>query len=1500
MFVFEKGIRKLIVSPSSIWIVENVPESILTVSTSAGGVEFEISFGGTNESGQLPDIYITNAAKVEDVALLKQAIGAELKIKTGNLPLELLLGALKFQKAIAAASNGAMIDIDIGGVDWKVFDAYISEIGADGGTLFPEISYSAPGVKIEVTPTLVLLSERINDMAKDGIWIILPTNHTAVLRATDLNLKDLILFTPAEIRFEITLPGPVIKTGGIVFVYKWEYDELPGAYLVPFVIINLNIPTIPVPTGGPGWASGGPGWSSGGGGGGRAISFDSSSYSPDEYSYSPPHVIYPERPVVKRVESIPVETVHERVKLSISQEATLERDAFEACLAMKNKLTDKNIEDVRVELKVFDINNSDASDKFFIKQASLSNITDINGTGTINPSTTATVHWTCIPKTGAGGDTPYGEFYFFQAFISYTVSGHSFSINSTSVKINVRPQPLLSLDYYIPAEVKADTEFKLAVKVTNNGYGVAKNFAIDSAQPKIYENIAGLLVDFTITGSAISGKPAGHSLKINFGDIPPGGSKFAWWEMVTSLDGNFTEFSASFTHSNALGGAETSLISGINTHIITREVATGAVTYDFLVDSDNNGIPDEIVDSVHGNSTEVRHVNYTVYMEPTPEHPTLVIETEKYGGWIYIEVDDPYDNDRNISSIVRSDGKVLNPQNYWMLNGKIYIVDDPAERYSINYEAFDINPPVISDVSVKNVTTTSAIITWETDEPSDSLVKYGTEPGNYTFLEHDLTNVTSHRVVLSGLIPDTVYYFVVNSTDESGNSNESIEYNFTTPAAKTIYIPIEKIDEIRCWIGGSKLFSLPVANVGDKTANITQITTNVSWMNWTSPPFSLAPEEEKETWFMIRNASGPVLPALCKVSIDIITDAYPTYTQNITISIYPDNTSAVHMRVVDNATGNALPDSIVLIDDRDIPCYTNSNGEVWIDTTAGGHSFYAYHDGYLPKMIYETLEPGVNEVEIRIDPGEVMLCEVNVTAITYEELREKGIEVENPENYDFYRFFVELSIGAPPAPTPTPPVPLASEDIRLEAVPESGAETNGSYVWVPSGTDPLNSTIIHYSNATTGVSGSYHPIGNAYEGWNATKTGVNEVTITTSTGESYKVNQTSPNEATVTTSTGESYNVSLPSNYTAQALIDSIERGAYAWIHVEGEVHGLKEFFKVEAIVTNKAEPIFILSDVEATIELPGGLSLPTLYGESQTFMHHIDDISGQSTGNTSWVIRGDEEGNYTITVDVSAVLEPFNIPVMASGDADVRVYGMARLQPTFITARNVESGTTFTAYLELYNPTPRPAYEVSVELFNDALENVVINDTPLKYIGTMEPGEKKRVVWNLTAKISGFVTLDASSIYTDADYVLNPRLIFYAEDVLPPSPIMNLQHTTETTWINWTWNNPPEEDFCYTMVYIDGKFRENVSTDYFILTGLSPGEEHEIGTHTVDIEGNVNLCWVNDTARTLLAPAPTPTPTPTPTPKPVPAITPLGFIVALVSLFGLAAVAMREYIKGK
>ncbi|HDN65839.1 MAG TPA: hypothetical protein ENF23_06065 [Methanosarcinales archaeon] len=92
----------------------------------------------------------------------------------------------------------------------------------------------------------------------------------------------------------------------------------------------------------------------------------------------------------------------------------------------------------------------------------------------------------------------------------------------------------------------------------------------------------------------------------------------------------------------------------------------------------------------------------------------------------------------------------------------------------------DTTPPVITNVSLVSVTKNSATITWETDEVSDSLVKYGTEPGNYTETAYNATDETYHIIDLVGLTSNMTYYYVVNSSDPSENPVQSAESNFTT------------------------------------------------------------------------------------------------------------------------------------------------------------------------------------------------------------------------------------------------------------------------------------------------------------------------------------------------------------------------------------------------------------------------------------------------------------------------------------------------------------------------------------------------------------------------------------------------------------------------------------------------------------------------------------------------------------------------------------------------
>ncbi len=107
-------------------------------------------------------------------------------------------------------------------------------------------------------------------------------------------------------------------------------------------------------------------------------------------------------------------------------------------------------------------------------------------------------------------------------------------------------------------------------------------------------------------------------------------------------------------------------------------------------------------------------------------------------------------------------------------------------------------PPVISDVQSDPADVT-CLVTWETDEPATSQVRYGTTPGSYPFeTPQDTSLVTSHAVTLTGLEPETTYYFVVLSGDAQGNESQSAEHPFTTLAV-AVPPPPENLRVERVW-----------------------------------------------------------------------------------------------------------------------------------------------------------------------------------------------------------------------------------------------------------------------------------------------------------------------------------------------------------------------------------------------------------------------------------------------------------------------------------------------------------------------------------------------------------------------------------------------------------------------------------------------------------------------------------------------------------------------------
>lgn len=117
-------------------------------------------------------------------------------------------------------------------------------------------------------------------------------------------------------------------------------------------------------------------------------------------------------------------------------------------------------------------------------------------------------------------------------------------------------------------------------------------------------------------------------------------------------------------------------------------------------------------------------------------------------------------------------------------------VTPALERVAIACEPYvDGTPPVISNVvATPGGSGTTAAISWDTDEPADSRVDYGTSPGSLTSSTSAAAFVLARSLPLTGLAPGTTYYYRVTSQDPGGNAATepappAPPLSFTTPAS---------------------------------------------------------------------------------------------------------------------------------------------------------------------------------------------------------------------------------------------------------------------------------------------------------------------------------------------------------------------------------------------------------------------------------------------------------------------------------------------------------------------------------------------------------------------------------------------------------------------------------------------------------------------------------------------------------------------------------------------
>jgi len=122
----------------------------------------------------------------------------------------------------------------------------------------------------------------------------------------------------------------------------------------------------------------------------------------------------------------------------------------------------------------------------------------------------------------------------------------------------------------------------------------------------------------------------------------------------------------------------------------------------------------------------------------------------------------------------------------------------------------DITPPVVTEVKVTSITETSAKITWVTNEKADSKVWYDIVTPLVVASSTPMVSSTdltlNHELSLSGLTPNTTYYFIVSSTDNKNNNEISAQGTFSTDITPPVISAVQ------------------VTNIAQTSAKITWVT----------------------------------------------------------------------------------------------------------------------------------------------------------------------------------------------------------------------------------------------------------------------------------------------------------------------------------------------------------------------------------------------------------------------------------------------------------------------------------------------------------------------------------------------------------------------------------------------------------------------------------------------------------------------------------------------------
>ena len=420
-----------------------------------------------------------------------------------------------------------------------------------------------------------------------------------------------------------------------------------------------------------------------------------------------------------------------KISVSFKQTMTMTREAFEGTLKIFNGHTTDPMQDINVNIVIKDEDGVDRTDLFQINVTSLSDITGVDGTGTLDAQKEGIAQFMMIPTIEAAPDTTKiysfgGSFSFLDPF-----SGIEMTYDLFPVRLKVNPGPNLHVDYFISRYIISDDPLtedtieatepaELAMMIRNVGAGNANKVYLESSQPQIIENQNGLLISFDMVGAAMNGvqRPLGL-IDIPFGTIESHSAGIAEWYFTSTLMARVVHSTPHVIHNDSYGNPRLSLVTELNSHDLIKAItAYGSLEdgiNDFFVNEtpDFNHIPDMIYFSNGGTATVHKVITASTEGVLSETNDAILLHvTPIAAGWNYTCLDDPAEGLREIISCTRDDGQEIPLSNVWISH--VTMLDEGAPIHENKLH-------IVDTVSVNQVTTYTIV--------------YGEEAGSATTMQ---------------------------------------------------------------------------------------------------------------------------------------------------------------------------------------------------------------------------------------------------------------------------------------------------------------------------------------------------------------------------------------------------------------------------------------------------------------------------------------------------------------------------------------------------------------------------------------------------------------------------------------------------------------------------------------------------------------------------------------------------------------------------------------------